>query len=94
MKAYVVVEILFHAFSTSALEGSEWSASCLIALPPAEVARFSIRYEALRVPEAVSTIWGSDKYIATVGNRIEISRPSKQVAQSLHRLNYTIFELE
>jgi hypothetical protein len=37
MKAYVVVEIQFHSFLTSTLDGDEWSASCDSHFIPREI---------------------------------------------------------
>jgi hypothetical protein len=73
-----VVEVYFHSFLISALDGDEWLNSCHDHFTPQQRTPVSIEQEDRWAPE---TVWG--KYIAPTG----IGTPALQpAAQSLYRL--------
>jgi len=55
MKAYGGVEVWFHAFLISALDGGEWSASSPASLPPEKGSPVPIGQEAVWAPVPVWT---------------------------------------
>jgi hypothetical protein len=71
MKAYWGVELQLHAFLTSALNGSEWSASRPATLHPGKEPLVPIGQETGWAPEPVWTRWWIEKFPAPVGSGLE-----------------------